>query len=211
MSRSHASLNRSIKVPRVGNFARARRPAGNLLLAMSDVEMDDAAGTSGQKEEKKDQRFTVKKWNAVALWAWGTLRARVADGKRSRREGAATRALLAGRVVRALVATAHMGHAPSPHQLTGSAGVVRAQTSRSTTAPSAATTSWTFASSARPTSRLPRATSARSHGACATTPSTFTVSRAGCERAAYVPIDTAASASPHRARRPPARAPRLRR
>jgi hypothetical protein len=31
------------------------------------------ADTSEKKESKKDgKKFEVKKWNAVALWAWGT-------------------------------------------------------------------------------------------------------------------------------------------
>jgi E3 ubiquitin-protein ligase RBX1 len=36
-------------------------------------EGSSAAGTSSSSR-KPNKRFEIKKWNAVALWAWGTMR-----------------------------------------------------------------------------------------------------------------------------------------
>lgn len=40
----------------------------------SDVPMvpaGEASSSSGPSSTKKPKRFEIKKWNAVALWAWG--------------------------------------------------------------------------------------------------------------------------------------------
>jgi hypothetical protein len=45
---------------------------------MADDEQDDMEETTTQEKEEKEapskgpkKKFEVKKWNAVALWAWG--------------------------------------------------------------------------------------------------------------------------------------------
>ena len=41
---------------------------------MADIDVDAAPGPSQEgpsSSGKKDRRFEIKKWNAVALWAWG--------------------------------------------------------------------------------------------------------------------------------------------
>jgi RING-box protein 1 len=35
-------------------------------------EGSSAAGPSSSTSRKPNKRFEIKKWNAVALWAWGT-------------------------------------------------------------------------------------------------------------------------------------------
>eukprot|EP00795_Rhopilema_esculentum_P000163 gene163-9784_t len=41
-------------------------------MGEGDVEMQDVTpSTSGNSLKTEKKRFEVKKWNAVALWAWG--------------------------------------------------------------------------------------------------------------------------------------------
>ncbi|KAF5384082.1 hypothetical protein D9615_003287 [Tricholomella constricta] len=42
---------------------------------MADMDIDPSPANKNKKEGKEGkQRFEVKKWNAVSLWAWGDSR-----------------------------------------------------------------------------------------------------------------------------------------
>ncbi|CAG8462478.1 5362_t:CDS:2 [Paraglomus brasilianum] len=43
--------------------------------AMDIDESPNSSKTTQKKEKEGKRRFEVKKWNAVALWAWGTFHA----------------------------------------------------------------------------------------------------------------------------------------
>ena len=50
-----------------------------LYLAMATLDSDvpmvpvgEASSSAGPSSSRKNKRFEIKKWNAVALWAWGT-------------------------------------------------------------------------------------------------------------------------------------------
>ncbi|KAM5353768.1 hypothetical protein ACJ41O_000418 [Fusarium nematophilum] len=62
---------------RPDSIDRLRRTPTTKSPAMADVEMSDAPGTVAKKAEGSNgksvegkKKFEVKKWNAVALWAW---------------------------------------------------------------------------------------------------------------------------------------------
>ncbi len=45
-----------------------------LDLDVPMVPVGEPSGSAGpSSSSKKNKRFEIKKWNAVALWAWGTL------------------------------------------------------------------------------------------------------------------------------------------
>lgn len=57
-----------------GSSFSSRSPINSMASLGSDVNMipaGEASGNAASSSTKKAKRFEVKKWSAVALWAWG--------------------------------------------------------------------------------------------------------------------------------------------
>lgn len=46
-------------------------PSQNTESIEMEVDMEERPMCSADCQQKNKKRFTVKKWNAVAMWAWG--------------------------------------------------------------------------------------------------------------------------------------------